>query len=56
MPASFEPDLSRAVSFFEKEHIERVIDLARNNKAKAARLLGISRSVLYEKMKKYGIE
>ncbi len=56
VPASFEPDLSRAVSFFEKEHIERVIGLARNNKAKAARLLGISRSVLYEKMKKYTIE
>ncbi|HSV97635.1 MAG TPA: sigma-54 dependent transcriptional regulator [Spirochaetota bacterium] len=56
IPASFEPDLSRAVGFFEKEHIERVIGLARNNKAKAARLLGISRSVLYEKMKKYNIE
>jgi len=54
--AAFEPDLARAVSNFEKEHIERVIDLARNNKAKAARLLGISRSVLYEKMKKYNIE
>ncbi len=54
--ASFEPDLTRAVAFFEKGHIERVIDLARNNKAKAARLLGISRSVLYEKMKKYHIE
>jgi two-component system, NtrC family, response regulator AtoC len=57
-PASgtFEPDLAAAVGDFEKAHIIRVIQLARNNKAKAARLLGISRSVLYEKLKKYGVE
>ncbi len=52
----FQPDLAEAVNRFEKDHIVKVIHLARNNKAQAARLLGISRSVLYEKMKKHAIE
>ncbi|HDP81096.1 MAG TPA: sigma-54-dependent Fis family transcriptional regulator [Spirochaetes bacterium] len=54
--SSFEPSLNAAMRDFEKNHIERVIKLAKNNKARAARLLGISRSMLYDKMKKYGIE
>jgi transcriptional regulator with PAS, ATPase and Fis domain len=33
----------------EQEHIERVLSLARGNKSKAARLLGISRRKLYLK-------
>ncbi len=53
---SFNPDLNAAVNEFEKNHIQRVIQAAKNNKARAARMLGISRSVLYEKLKKYFIE
>ncbi len=54
--SAFQVNLSEAVNGFEKNHLIRVIRIAGGNKAKAARLLGISRSVLYEKLKKHGIE
>lgn len=49
-------NLTRAIEEFEKKHILYVLSLAHNNKSKAAKMLGISRSVLYEKMKKYAIQ
>lgn len=52
----FDPNLNNAVFDFEKNHILRVIELANKNKAKASRMLGVSRSVLYEKLKKFRIE
>ncbi|MGQ9842171.1 MAG: sigma-54 interaction domain-containing protein [Spirochaetota bacterium] len=48
-------NLSRAIEEFEKKHIMFVLSLAHHNKSRAAKMLGISRSVLYEKIKKYGI-
>jgi len=48
-------NLFKALEDFEKKHILYVLSLAHNNKSKAAKMLGISRSVLYEKLKKYGI-
>jgi DNA-binding NtrC family response regulator len=39
----------------EKEHIERVLSSSGGNKSEAARILGISRSTLIEKLKKYGV-
>ncbi|MCX8123601.1 MAG: sigma-54 dependent transcriptional regulator [Spirochaetes bacterium] len=48
-------NLFKAMEEFEKKHILYVLSLAHNNKSKAAKMLGISRSVLYEKLKKYGI-
>lgn len=48
-------NLSRSIEEFEKKHILYVLSLAHHNKSRAAKMLGISRSVLYEKIKKYGI-
>jgi len=39
----------------EKSHIERALSLCDNNKAKAARLLGIHRSRLYKKLEAYDL-
>ena len=39
----------------EKEHIERVLRDAEGNVTHSARLLGIDRATLYNKMKRYGI-
>jgi transcriptional regulator with PAS, ATPase and Fis domain len=37
----------------ERDLIQRTLNLANGNKAKAARLLGIARKTLYEKLKRF---
>jgi DNA-binding NtrC family response regulator len=39
----------------EQELVENALKDARNNKAQAARLLGITRAQLYSRIQKYGI-
>jgi transcriptional regulator with PAS, ATPase and Fis domain len=39
----------------EKEALRYALQAAGNNKAKAARILGIHRTLLYKKMKKYDL-
>lgn len=39
----------------EKEALRRALEAASFNKARAARMLGIHRSLFYKKLKKYGI-
>lgn len=39
----------------EKEHIQRVLQYTDSNKEEAFKILGISRSTLYEKLKRYGL-
>ncbi len=39
----------------EKNHIIMVLNVTRNNKSKASKILGIDRKTLYHKAKKYGI-
>lgn len=45
----------KSIDDIEREHILRVLRLAGDSKSAAAHLLGVSRSTLYEKMKRYGI-
>ncbi len=47
--------LQDAVNEVEKESITRALKAADHNKTKAARLLGIHRTLLYKKMKKHGL-
>jgi two-component system, NtrC family, response regulator AtoC len=44
-----------AVDTVEKEHIEHVLQLAAGSRTRAAEILGVSRSTLWEKLKRYGI-
>ncbi|MDL2268145.1 sigma 54-interacting transcriptional regulator [Desulfovibrio sp. OttesenSCG-928-G15] len=48
--------LSSAVRFMESSRILNALEACRNNKSKAARMLGIPRASLYNKMEEYGIE
>jgi DNA-binding NtrC family response regulator len=48
---SFEP-----LAAIEKRHVERAMTLARGNKTKAAELLGVPRSSLYDMLREHGID
>ena len=52
--AAFKP-LSEELACYEKEILVEALNLNRGNMAKTARLLGVSRSTLYEKCKAHGI-
>ncbi|WP_446424449.1 sigma-54 interaction domain-containing protein [Mailhella sp.] len=52
-PASF--DMQRASQEAEKAVLLKALQTSGNNKALAARILNISRTLLYQKLKKYGI-
>ncbi|MBN2483175.1 MAG: sigma-54-dependent Fis family transcriptional regulator [Candidatus Omnitrophica bacterium] len=47
--------LKEALKFSEKNIIERVLDECGGNRTRAAELLGINRTTLYNKMKEYGM-
>jgi transcriptional regulator of acetoin/glycerol metabolism len=46
----------RTIADVEKEHIIKTLAELNGNKTKAAEVLGIRRSTLYEKLKLYSIE
>jgi DNA-binding NtrC family response regulator len=48
-------DAHRPLKEMEKRHIEMVLRNNRSNVERAAQVLGISRSSLYERIKRYGI-
>lgn len=49
------PTLKESLEYAEREAIVRALDAAGNNKLEAAKLLGISKSGLYQKLDKYGL-
>ena len=48
--------LKQAVTETEARHIRSVLSYAKNHKGETARILGITRKNLWEKMKDYGIQ
>jgi DNA-binding NtrC family response regulator len=50
------PPLEEVLKATGRRHIERAFQLAEGNKTKAAELLGIPRSSIYDVMKRYGID
>lgn len=57
-PTSFKLDDARqaALEQVEREHILRVLKIVGGSRTRAADMLGVSRSTLWEKVKRYGIE
>lgn len=53
---SSEDNLTQAVEFYEKSHVERTLDKAGGDKMRAAELMGLSLSTLYRKIEKLSIE
>ena len=49
------PVAGQSLEAVERELVANALADARNNKAKAARLLGITRAQLYSRLQKYGI-
>ncbi|PKM76396.1 MAG: sigma-54-dependent Fis family transcriptional regulator [Firmicutes bacterium HGW-Firmicutes-15] len=48
-------NLGEAVEKMEEETIRRVLEKTHNNKAQTAKILGLNKSVLYRKLKKYNL-
>jgi DNA-binding NtrC family response regulator len=53
--AKEEGDQHKSLAEIERDHIRRILAAENGNRSHAAKVLGISRSTLLEKMKKYGI-
>ena len=47
--------MPKSLKEVEKEHIKKVLERLGNNKSKSARVLGLSRSTLLEKIKRYNL-
>ena len=54
--ASFEGGENLSMEFVESEHIRKVLKLCEGSRSQAARLLGIHRSTLLQKIAKYGLD
>ena len=50
-----EPALGRTLASVERAHVEAVLAAVGNNRARAARELGINRSTLYNKLREWGL-
>lgn len=52
-PIVLGPDLLRSLAEVEREHALRVVEACGNNLARAARILGIDRTTLVRKLRKW---
>jgi Nif-specific regulatory protein len=52
-PAAREPEQLRSLDELEKQHIYRVLRSTEGNKKRAAEILGVDRSTLYARLKRY---
>jgi DNA-binding NtrC family response regulator len=50
------PACGRSLEEVEKVHIERILEESEHNLSRAARVLGIDRTTLYNKLKRYGLK
>jgi two-component system response regulator HydG len=53
--AGIESMAGKSLNEVEKEHIRHTLDLVRNNRAEAAKLLKIGERTLYRKIKEYDL-
>jgi len=49
------PELARTLAEIEKEHVMRVVEACSGNLAAASRVLGIDRSTLVRKLRRWGV-
>lgn len=54
-PAVEQPGMVTTIDDMQKDHILRILAQAKNNKSKAAKMLGIKRTTLLARMKKLGL-
>jgi transcriptional regulator of acetoin/glycerol metabolism len=54
-PVSIAPELARTLAEIEQEHVLRVVEACAGNLAAAARVLGIDRSTLVRKLRRWGV-
>jgi transcriptional regulator of acetoin/glycerol metabolism len=50
-----EPNAGRSLEEVERVHIGRILRETQNNLSRAARVLGIDRTTLYNKLRRYGL-
>jgi len=51
-----ETDQLRTLEDLEKDHLRRVLAQSQRRRVQAAKILGITRTTLWRKMKKYGLK
>ncbi|MBV8760336.1 MAG: helix-turn-helix domain-containing protein [Deltaproteobacteria bacterium] len=54
-PVTVPSELARTLAEIEKEHVQRVVEACSGNLAAAARVLGIDRSTLVRKLRRWGV-